>query len=281
MINFNGTLVEIIKASIPVSNRGLNYGDAIFETLRVSGGRIYFWEDHYFRLMASMRILRMEIPMNFSQEYLEEQVLATVEANGRITGAYRIKILVWRQEGGLYSPTSNNIEFSIQCSDLEQPFYLLHEGPYEVELFKDHYITSGLLSTLKTNNKIINVLGSIFAKENGYENCLLINEKKQVVEALNGNLFLVKGETIKTPPLADGCLKGILRKQLLSILVNMHDYEIEESSISPFELQKADELFVTNVITGIQSITKYRKKEYTNTMAKELLGKLNVKARLG
>jgi len=281
MINFNGTLVKITKASIPVSNRGLNYGDAVFETLRVSGGRIYFWEDHYFRLMASMRILRMEIPMNFSQEYLEEQVLATVEANGRITGAYRIKILVWRQEGGLYSPTSNNIEFSIQCSDLEQPFYLLHEGPYEVELFKDHYITSGLLSTLKTNNKIINVLGSIFAKENGYENCLLINEKKQVVEALNGNLFLVKGETIKTPPLADGCLKGILRKQLLSILVNMHDYEIEESSISPFELQKADELFVTNVITGIQSITKYRKKEYTNTMAKELLGKLNVKARLG
>jgi branched-chain amino acid aminotransferase len=281
MVNFNGTLVEITKASIPVSNRGLNYGDAVFETLRVSGGRIYFWEDHYFRLMASMRILRMEIPMNFSQEYLEEQVLATVEANGRITGAYRIKILVWRQEGGLYSPTSNNIEFSIQCSDLEQPFYLLHEGSYEVELFKDHYITSGLLSTLKTNNKIINVLGSIFAKENGYENCLLINEKKQVVEALNGNLFLVKGETIKTPPLADGCLKGILRKQLLSILVNMHDYEIEESSISPFELQKADELFVTNVITGIQSITKYRKKEYTNTMAKELLGKLNVKARLG
>jgi branched-chain amino acid aminotransferase len=281
MINFNGTLVEITKASIPVSNRGLNYGDAVFETLRVSGGRIYFWEDHYFRLMASMRILRMEIPMNFSQEYLEEQVLATVEANGRITGAYRIKILVWRQEGGLYSPTSNNIEFSIQCSDLEQPFYLLHEGPYEVELFKDHYITSGLLSTLKTNNKIINVLGSIFAKENGYENCLLINEKKQGVEALNGNLLLVKGETIKTPPLADGCLKGILRKQLLSILVNMHDYEIEESSISPFELQKADELFVTNVITGIQSITKYRKKEYTNTMAKELLGKLNVKARLG
>ncbi len=281
MINFNGTLVEKAKALIPLSNRGLSYGDAVFETLRVSGGRIYFWEDHYFRLMASMRILRMEIPMNFTQEYLEEQILATLKANGKTTAAYRVKILVWRQEGGFYSPTTNNIEFSIQCSDLKNPFYLLDETPYEVELFKDHYITSGLLSTLKTNNKIINVLGSIFAKENGYENCLLINEKKQIVEALNGNLFLVKGDTIKTPPLADGCLKGILRKQLLSILADMHDYEVEESSISPFELQKADELFVTNVITGIQSITKYRKKEYTNTMAKELLGKLNVKARLG
>jgi len=281
MINLNGTILEKHKAAISISNRGLNYGDAIFETLRVSAGKIYFWEDHYFRLMASMRILRMEIPMNFTQEYLETQILATIEANGAITAAYRIKILVWRQEGGLYSPTTNEIDFSVQCSDLQNSFYLVSQDHYEVELFKDHYITSGLLSTLKTNNKIINVLGSIFAKENGYENCLLLNEKKQIVEALNGNIFLVKGDIIKTPPLKDGCLKGIMRKQILAILANMHDYDVQEVSISPFELQKADEMFVTNVITGIQSITKYRKKQYTNTIAKELLGKLNAKARLG
>ena len=281
MINLNGTILEKHKATISISNRGLNYGDAIFETLRVSAGKIYFWEDHYFRLMASMRILRMEIPMNFTQEYLETQILATIEANGAITAAYRIKILVWRQEGGLYSPTTNEIDFSVQCSDLQNSFYLVSQDQYEVELFKDHYITSGLLSTLKTNNKIINVLGSIFAKENGYENCLLLNEKKQIVEALNGNLFLVKGDVIKTPPLKDGCLKGIMRKQILAILADLHDYDVQEVSISPFELQKADEMFVTNVITGIQSITKYRKKQYTNTIAKELLGKLNAKARLG
>ena len=281
MINLNGTILEKHKAAISISNRGLNYGDAIFETLRVSAGKIYFWEDHYFRLMASMRILRMEIPMNFTQEYLETQILATIEANGAINAAYRIKILVWRQEGGLYSPTTNEIDFSVQCSDLQNSFYLVSKDQYEVELFKDHYITSGLLSTLKTNNKIINVLGSIFAKENGYENCLLLNEKKQIVEALNGNIFLVKGDVIKTPPLKDGCLKGIMRKQILAILADLHDYDVQEVSISPFELQKADEMFVTNVITGIQSITKYRKKQYTNTIAKELLGKLNAKARLG
>jgi len=281
MINLNGTILEKHKAAISIYNRGLNYGDALFETLRVSGGKIYFWEDHYFRLMASMRILRMEIPMNFTQEYLEKQILATIEANGAITGAYRVKILVWRQEGGFYSPTINEIQFSVACSDLQNPFYLLRQNQYEVELFKDHYITSGLLSTLKTNNKVINVLGSIYAKENKYDNCLLLNEKKQIVEALNGNIFLVKGDTIKTPPLKDGCLKGIMRKQILDILADLFDYDVQEVSISPFELQKADEMFVTNVITGIQSITKYRKKQYTNIIAKELLGKLNAKARLG
>jgi len=281
MININGTILQKHQSTIAVSNRGLNYGDAVFETLRCSAGKIYFWEDHYFRLMASMRILRMEIPMNFTQEYLENQILKTIEANGSIVKPYRVKILVWRQQGGLYSPTTNKIDFSIACSELENPFYTVNQDHYEVALFKDHYITSGLLSSLKTNNKIIHVLGSIYAKENGYDNCLLLNEKKQIIEALNGNLFLVKGETIKTPPVKDGCLKGIMRKQLLSILSEMYDYDIKEVSISPFELQKADELFITNVVSGIQPITKYRKKEYSNTLAMEVLGKLNAKARLG
>ena len=281
MININGTILQKHQSTIAVSNRGLNYGDAVFETLRCSAGKIYFWEDHYFRLMASMRILRMEIPMNFTQEYLENQILTTIEANGSIVKPYRVKILVWRQQGGLYSPTTNKIDFSIACSELENPFYTLNQDHYEVALFKDHYITSGLLSSLKTNNKIIHVLGSIYAKENGYDNCLLLNEKKQIIEALNGNLFLVKGETIKTPPVKDGCLKGIMRKQLLGILSEMYDYDIKEVSISPFELQKADELFITNVVRGIQPITKYRKKEYSNTVAMEVLGKLNAKARLG
>ena len=231
MINLNGTILEKHKAAISISNRGLNYGDALFETLRVSGGKIYFWEDHYFRLMASMRILRMEIPMNFTQEYLEKQILATIEANGAITGAYRVKILVWRQEGGFYSPTINEIQFSVACSDLQNPFYLLRQNQYEVELFKDHYITSGLLSTLKTNNKVINVLGSIYAKENQYDNCLLLNSNKSIVEALNGNLFLVKDCIIKTPPLSDGCLKGVMRKQVIEIFKKSPDYEFIEDTI--------------------------------------------------
>ena len=280
MINFNGTLQDN-NATISADNRGLNYGDAVFETLRVSGGKIYFWEDHYFRLMASMRILRMEIPMNFTPEYLEEQVLETISSEGNNNGAFRAKILVWRKAGGKYSPITNNVEFLITTETLENPFYTMNDSFYEIELFKDHYIHSGLLSTLKTNNKVLNVLGSVYAKENEYANCLLLNEKKQVVEALNGNIFLVKDYKIKTPPLEDGCLNGILRKQIIKILGQIPDYILEEASVSPFELQKADEIFITNVITGIQPVSKYRKKEYTREVAKELLSKLNVKARLG
>ncbi len=279
MVNLNGILTE--KAIVSFDNRGLNYGDAVFETLRFSGGKIYFWEDHYFRLMASMRILRMEIPMNFTMEFLETEILKAINSEEKKDIGFRIKLLVWRKTGGKYTPNSNEIEYLISTENLETPFYVLNEGDYEVELFKDHYVASGLLSTLKSNNRLINILGSIYAKENDYENCLLLNEHKQVVEALNGNIFLVSGNTIKTPPLADGSLNGVTRKQLISILGTMEDFKLEETSISPFELQKADEIFITNVIQGIVPITKYRKKEFGNTIAKTLLAKLNLKARMG
>ena len=281
MINISGNLVEDKDATISVFNRGLAYGDSVFETLRVINGKIIFWEDHYFRLMSSMRIMRMEIPGNFSPEFLEEEILKLLKENDLINSPARIRFTVFRKSGGYYRPDTLDIDYIITAVSLQDPFYLLNTEAYEVELFKDHYITSGLLSTIKSNNRAINVLGSIFAKENDYHNCLLINENKQVVEALNGNVFLVSGNKIKTPPLKDGALNGISRKQILSIVAKMMDLEIEETSISPFELQKADEMFISNVIVGIQPVSKYRKKEFGNSVAKEVLTKLNVKARLG
>ena len=280
MINFNGEILLDDHKYLNHNNRGLKYGDALFETIRVVNGSIFFWEDHYLRLMASMRILRMQIPMDFTMEFLEEQILNTVEANELSNAPARIRLTVFRNDGGLYTPTTNEISYVIEATTLASPFYVLQEENYEVELFKDFYVTAGLLSTIKTNNKLVNVVGSVFAKENDYQNCLLLNEKKMVVEALNGNLFLVKGHVIKTPPKQDGCLNGIIRKRLLAILEKIEDYEVQETSISPFELQKADELFITNSIAGIQPITKYRKKSYTNNVAKNLIGKLNAAARL-
>ncbi|MFK7747657.1 MAG: aminotransferase class IV [Kordia sp.] len=278
MVNFNGN-ISTETTILNVENRGLKYGDSLFETLRIVANKILFWEDHYFRLMESMRILRMEIPMNFTMEFLEEEIINTLKASD-LTNA-RVRFTVFRGDGGLYLPDSNEVEYIITANELKSPFYLLSEAKFEVDLYKDFYINKGLLSTLKTNNKIINVLGSIYAKENDLDNCLLVNEDKSVVEALNGNIFLVKGNTIKTPPITDGCLKGILRKQLLEIIEKTPDYELKEESISPFEIQKADEFFITNVIRGIVPITKYRKKQFETTVARDLIAKLNLKIRLG
>ena len=261
------------------ANRGFLYGDAVFETMKAVNGRILFFEDHYFRLMAAMRIVRMEIPMHFTMEFLEATLLQAIEKEG-LTAAARIRITVFRDSDGFYQPDSNQIGYEIKVSSIGSGKYENADGPYEIELFKDFYITRHLLSTIKTTNKLLNVTASIFANENGYENCLLLNEAKNVVGAVNGNLFMRMGKQVFTPPVSEGCLNGIMRKQILSILRTMPDYEVLEQPISPFELQKSDELFLTNVIFGVQPISKYRKKEFEKSLAPELISKLNALADL-
>jgi len=273
MINFNGNIAAQ-DDNVLTQNRAFLYGDGVFETLKIINNKILFLEDHYFRLMASMRVVRMEIPMNFTMEYFEEQVLKLVQEKG-LSASARARITVFRNDGGLYLPKTNEVSFLIHAISLDNTLYSLNTNSYEVDLYKDFYVTKQLLSSIKTTNKIINVTGSIFAHENGLQNCILLNDTKNVVEVLQGNLFMVTGKKLITPPVSEGCLNGVMRKQILALAKKLEGIEVLEEIISPFDLQKADELFLTNVITGIQTITKYRKKEFTSNVAHLLVQKLN------
>jgi branched-chain amino acid aminotransferase len=274
MVNFNGTIQDN-SAVFVESNRGFLVGDAVFETIKVVNNQVLFLEDHYFRLMATMRICRMEIPMLFTMEYVEAQILELIDVL-HPSAAFRVRFSVYRTGGGFYAPLSNEVAFVITAIPLESVHYSIEKEDYEIELYKDFHVSKQLLSTLKTNNKLLQVLGTIYAKENGYDNCLLLNEDKNIVEALQNNIFMKMGNVISTPPIAEGCINGIMRKQVLSILSKMEGYQVKEAVISPFDLQKADELFLTNVISGIQPITKYRKKSYTLDFSIIVLEQLNL-----
>ena len=280
MVNLNGQQKAISDISIE-TNRGFLYGDAVFETIKILDGKVLFLEDHYFRLMSSMRILRMEIPMNFTMEFFEEEIKKSIPIEQiNSSKAYRVRFTVYRDSEGYYLPIEQSVGYVVTSEVLSSGIYTYNEGDYEVELFRDFYITKHLLSTLKTTNKLVQVVGSIFAKENDFQNCLVLNDEKNVIEALQSNLFVVKGNQVKTPPISDGCVKGVMRKQIIELITNSQEYELVEESVSPFELQKADELFLTNCIVGIQAVSKYRKKEYTRLVTQDLLKKLNAKIRL-
>lgn len=264
MINFNGEIVGAGTEVLTVQNRAFKYGDGLFETIKVENLIIHFLEDHYFRLMASMRMLRLEIPMNFNMEFFESEILKTVQVNNLQNA--RVRFTVFRKDGGLYAPDSNKIDFIIEAAELN----ISIKDTYAIDLFKDYFVYSGLLSTIKTTNKLTNVLASVYASENRLDNCVLLNEKKHVVEAINGNIFLVKGNVVKTPSINEGCIKGIIRKKLIEIISNHASLTIEEAEISPFELQKCDEIFITNAISGIQPVTAYRKSTFKSTVSHEL-----------
>lgn len=271
MINFNGELLFKENIKLTTDNRGFKYGDGIFETIKVVHKKVIFWEDHYFRLMASMRMLRMKIPMEFTLEFLEKEILKTVAVLEK-GASFRVRLNVFRKDGGLYTPKTNAIDYLIEASESN---YKTKET-YEIDVFKDFYNYSGLLSTIKTNNRMLNTLASIYANENDLDNCILVNERKGVVEVANANIFIVKNNIVKTPALTEGCIKGVVRSKVIDILIKNKDFTIEETVISPFEIQKADEVFITNAIMGIQAVTKYKKKSFNTDLAGKLHASLKV-----
>ena len=183
-----------------------------------------------------------------------------------------MRLNVSRKDGGLYTPKTNEIDYLI---DVKENTYQTKES-YSVDVFKDFYNYSGLLSTIKTNNRMLNTLASIYANENDLDNCVLINEKKGVVEVTNANIFILKGCVVKTPALTEGCIKGVVRSKVIDILSKNEEFTVEETNISPFEIQKADEVFITNAIIGIQAVTGYKKKTFTTELSTKISKSLKV-----
>ncbi len=211
-----------------------------------------------------MRMLRMKIPMHFTIGFLENEILRTIKENKQHSA--RVRLTIYRNEGGLYTPTTNEISYLIEVSTLDVTI----KDNYAVDLFKDYFIYSGLLSSIKTTNKLTNILAAIYAKENGLDNCILLNERKYVVEAINGNIFIVKENVVKTPAIKEGCIRGVIRKKIIEIVSRNDKFSIIETEISPFELQKSDEVFITNAIIGIQPVASYKKRIFNKKVANEL-----------
>lgn len=253
-------------------NRAFKYGDGLFDTLKYENGHVEYIEDHYFRLMSSMRMLRMKIPMYFTLEFYQDQILETINANPSYEKC-RIRVTVFRKDGGFYTPDEMDIDVLIESEELVRH----HVDIYEIELFKDYPILSGILSNIKTNNRIVNVLAGIYASEYNFNNCILMNEKKNIVEAMNANIFLIKNQDVITPSLSEGCINGIFRKKIIERLKKDENYNLIETAISPFELLKSDEVFISNSIMGIQPVTKYRKIHFESIKTNEIIKIMNIK----
>ena len=272
MINHNGALTGAHAPIFTAQNRGLLYGDAVFETIRYSQKHLHFFEDHYFRLMAAMRVFRMNIPMTFTPEFLEQECLRVIEAQSEMAPAWRIRLTVYRNDGGAYLPKTRDVQYLVEAKPLQHDQYQA-AADYKVELFNDYYLQKSMLSNLKSNNKALQVIGSIFMEEQGFDNGILVNDEKEVVEFLNGNLFVVDDGKLRTPPISSGCLDGIMRKQVIRI-AKKAGITCTEETISPFDLQRVQEVFMTNAVVGIQPVASYRRTTYENSVAASLQQRL-------
>ncbi len=273
MLNFNGKICHNNDLLFKAGNRAFNYGDQLFETIRYSNGKLLFWDDHYFRMMGGACILRMEIPINLNMDFLESEILKTVYASMLTFDSARVRLSIFRKDGGKYFPEDLSLDYLIEVEKLNHKNWEIPLKGLNIDVFHDHKKPSGALSNTKGIRSIVSVLSSIYANENKLNEAIILNSESYVCETTSSNIFVLVNNIILTPPLSSGCVDGIIRKILLDHF-NDWGFKFEEKELKTFQLVKAQEVFLTNSIKGIQWVSKYKNKTYSNSTSSILFRKL-------
>ena len=273
MVNFNGTLFPADQTLFKAGNRAFLYGDRLFETIRYQNGKLLFWEDHYFRMMGGACIFRMDIPIHLNIDFFEEQIINTIQASKLADTSARVRLSIFRTDGGFYKPTDRSLEYLIEVEKLDSSDFSLNSKGLEIDVFYDHLKARQTFSNIKGGNSMISVLSSIYADENGLDEAIILNSESHICETTASNIFVVIGDHIYTPALSTGCVDGIIRKQILDH-ISSWGYILEEKNMKPFELIMANEVFLTNSISGIQWVGGYKNKTYQKEVTSDIFEKL-------
>lgn len=277
---YNDHLYDRESFVLSPANRSFRYGDGLFETIRVEAGKILWAERHYRRLVKGAGILKLDLPQGFDLKKFSENILSLVRENHSDSEAVRVRYSLYRQEGGFYKPDTNQANDLVETLPLKTHFYRLNSRGLLIDIFEDYYKPCHALSTVKSASALIYVMAGIHGREKGLDDCLLINDERLLAEATSSNLFLVKDRRLITPSLDQGCVEGVMRSVVIDLAL-ARQLQVEERPVEAFELSEADEVFLTNAISGIQWVVGFREKRFYNKMAKTLEGLLNQAARNG
>ena len=269
-IVFNGEIVPADQPVLSIENRGFRFGDTIFETIRYHKGIPLFFDDHFNRLLQGMTTFKMNLNSLPSKDKLKNQI-ETLVTKSRIFGDARIRLTVFRNDGGLYTPASNDVSYTIETSSVKKELFSLDKKGLLLDVYYQHRKPITQLHSFKNANSILYVLAGIFKKELLLDDCLIINENNEIIEGLSSNLFWIKNKTVYTPLLSTGCVDGIMRKQVINA-VNHSDLDMQEVAGSSIdELLNADEIFLTNSIQGVRWVMGFQNQRFYNLTTKKIV----------
>ena len=263
-VNQNGQVIREGNAVISINNRSFRYGDGCFETMKVVNGNLLFSDYHFERLFFSLDVLQFDVPSYFTPDYLHTQVLSLVKKNQHEKFA-RIRLNVYRGDGGLYDPQNLLPNYLIQTWELNPVNNHLNENGLIIDVFEDARKVCDRYSSIKSNNYLGYAMAALWAKKQRLNDAILLNQHNRIADATIANVFVVKDGIVKTPALEEGCINGIMRRHLITQLP-LAGFEVQETILTIENLLEADELFLTNSIYGIKWVKEFRNKSYGNEM---------------
>jgi branched-subunit amino acid aminotransferase/4-amino-4-deoxychorismate lyase len=273
-VNHNGQLVSNEELLLASNNRAFYYGDGFFETIRMINGKPVHLEDHIDRMNRSYQFLQLVPPFNTDIDTLTGLLMELASANGVKSGG-RARITFYRSSGGFYTPHTDHCNFLAECKALTNPLFDFNRTGIHLALYTQNLKPVQPLYTLKSLNSLIYVLAGIHARNQHCDDSLIMNDYENIIESTHSNLFIVRNGTIITPGLDEGCIPGVMRKNILKIIENKTEYSLERGIIRQKDLMEADEVFLTNSIRGIQWVVGFKEKRYYHKVSASLSDLLN------
>ena len=271
-VNFNGEILPADTKVLTVANRSFKYGDGLFESMRMLKGQLKFATEHANRLQKGMKALKMDGYSQMDAWFLKEKADHLASVNKIKHG--RLRLTVYRDAEGLYTPTQNKVGYLLEIQPLDEPRYFLNSKGLIIDVFTELSKPTNFLSNIKTCNSLVYVLAGIHKNQNNLDDVLLLNQNGFLCEASSSNVFVYYQNHLYTPALSEGCVEGVMRQVVIDI-ANRIGVPLTEAQINPEILYEADEVFLTNSVKGIQSVMGYGIRRYFNKVSKTLMDELN------
>ncbi|MBE9584431.1 aminotransferase class IV [Mucilaginibacter sp. JRF] len=271
-INFNGEIVPADTKLLTTGNRGFRYGDGLFESMRLMKGKLKFADLHADRLQRGMKALKIDGYSQTDAWFLKNKAEELATRN-KVKHA-RLRLTVYRDAEGLYTPSQNKMGYCLELQPLDEPRYFLNEKGLIMDVYTDLPKPSNYLSNIKTCNSLIYIMAGIYKEQNRLDDVFLLNQNGYLCEASSSNIFIWYNNHLYTPALSEGCVEGVMRQVIINV-AKANKIEVTEAQINPEILYEADEVFLTNATRGIQSVMGFGVKRYFNRLSKGLMDELN------
>lgn len=255
------------------ANRAFRYGDSIFESMAMQHGKIPMLNAHCQRLAQSAKLLQITLPESFQPEAVAVVCRQLRVLNGNPEHA-RIRLCLYRADGGLYLPPSNTGNLLIELTPQKNPCFCIGLPGVNVVIYPRPLLSYTPFSHLKTGNSLPYIAARLYAGEQGAQDCLLLNHLGEVAESTNANIFWMENEQLFTPPLASGCVGGVMRQMLLQRLLPDMNVSCTEKPLQTQTLLQAREVLLTNATSGIRHVATAEGKIYGNTVSETIQQRL-------
>ena len=277
--NYNGRFFEQGEAVLSGDNSSYRYGDGLFETMKAVNGNVLLAKYHSERLFLGIKVLKFHIPSLFTKEKILDEIKSLCEKN-KCGSLARVRLSVSRGNGGIYD-CDNKFTYLIECWPLEQQPEDDNDNGLVIDIFPDARKSIDVFSNLKSANYLPYVMAAVWAKENKLNDALILNQYNRICDATIANVFWIKENKIHTPPLSEGCVAGVMRRKILDCGRGSYREQIadlglnvSESELTENILLDADEVFLTNVITGIRPVKQCGNKVYQNNIISKVFAEI-------